>query len=294
MTERRTALRLRRSDAQGRPSNACLVVLRGQHLGHRIDIGEQPVVLGRSAECDFQISDRSVSRQHAQIWRTATGCRLKDLGSTNHTLLNDADVDEAVLLDGDLVTVGGSVLKFMESSSVEARYHDEIYQLATIDPLTDLANRRHFFELAERESATASSSGRLPALLVIDLDYFKAVNDLHGHPAGDAVLKAVAATLRANISEPALAARIGGEEFAVLLPETTLESALKIAEQLRVGIAGVELGAEAGVKQVTVSIGVAAWTPDMKIFTDLMRVADAQLYVAKQGGRNRVSAEVPQ
>ncbi len=272
-------------------SNACLVVLRGQHLGHRVDISEQPIVIGRSPQCDFQITERSVSRQHARVWRTPTGCCIVDLGSTNRILLNDTTIDEATIVDGDLITIGGTVMKFMESSSVEARYHDEIYQLATIDPLTGLANRRHFYELAERESARVSGNAHALSLFAIDLDYFKSINDLHGHAAGDVVLQQVAAALRANVPQAALAARVGGEEFAVLLPETRLDAAVAAAERLREVVADLDIGHEAGTSHVTVSIGAAVWTSQMKTFADLMRVADAQLYVAKQSGRNCVSAQ---
>ncbi len=292
VTERYTVAPVRVSGGPAHASNACLVVLRGQHLGHRIDIGEQPIVIGRSPQCDFQITERSVSRQHARIWRTPSGCCIRDLGSTNRILLNDTTIDEATIVDGDLVTIGGTVMKFMESSSVEARYHDEIYRLATIDPLTGLANRRHFYELAERESARASGNAHALALLAIDLDYFKSINDLHGHAAGDVVLRQVAGALHASVPEPALAARVGGEEFAVLLPETRLDAAIAVAERLREDIAGLDTGHDTGARQITASIGAAAWTSQMKTFADLMRVADAQLYVAKQSGRNRVSAQV--
>lgn len=292
VTERHTVAPVRVSDGPGHASDACLVVLRGQHLGHRVDIGERPIVIGRSPQCDFQITERSVSRQHARIWRTPSGCRISDLGSTNRILLNDATIDEATIVDGDLVTIGGTVMKFMESSSVEARYHDEIYRLATIDPLTGLANRRHFYELAERESARASSSGRALAVLVLDLDHFKLINDLHGHAAGDVVLRQVAEALHASVPESALAARVGGEEFAVLLPETRLDAAAAVAERVRKVIAGLDIGHGTGATQVTASIGAAEWASQMKTFADLMQVADAQLYVAKQSGRNRISAQV--
>jgi diguanylate cyclase (GGDEF)-like protein len=288
-TQRRT-IRQARDFAPNRRDTgfACLVVLQGQRLGQRIDLDEQPLLIGRSPECGFQIVERSVSREHARIWKEPSGYRIKDLDSTNKTLLNEQPIIEAELKDGDHVAIGGCVLKFMERSSVEARYHDEIYQLATVDPLTGLCNRRQCMELLEREIARSSSHRRALAVLIIDLDHFKAVNDRHGHPAGDMVLKQVAGVLASTMRGEFIVARIGGEEFAAVLPEQEIAAATALAEDLRGAIAALELDPQAGAARVTVSIGVAAWTPAMSSIGDLLRVADEQLYRAKQGGRNRV------
>jgi diguanylate cyclase (GGDEF)-like protein len=273
-------------------SDACLVVLQGQRLGQRIDIGEQPITFGRAPECDFQIVERSVSRQHARVWKEPNGYRVKDLDSTNRTLLNDQPIIEAELKDGDHITIGGCVLKFMERSSVEARYHDEIYQLATADPLTSLYNRRHFLQLLERELARSASHGRSLALLIVDLDHFKSINDRHGHPAGDVVLKDVAAVLQQHAHDETIVARIGGEEFAIALPEQDLAEATRYAQALCDAVASLELAVQAGARNVTVSIGVACWTPAMASIGELLAAADTQLYRAKQGGRNRVCTAV--
>jgi diguanylate cyclase (GGDEF)-like protein len=180
------------------------------------------------------------------------------------------------------------VLKFMDRSSVEARYHEEIYQLATVDPLTDLYNRRQFVELLEKELARAANHRRPLALLIIDIDHFKAINDRYGHPAGDGVLKRVARTVSAHAREEFIIARIGGEEFAAVLPEHTVEQAADFAERLRVAIEEHDMSADGGPKRVTVSIGAAAWHAGMTATSDLLRAADEQLYRAKQEGRNSV------
>ena len=276
----------------GRPAasaSACLVVLQGQRLGQRIDIGEQPLVIGRAPECEFQITDRSISRQHTRIWRDPAGYRIKDLDSTNKTLLNDQPIIEAELRDGDQIAIGNCVLKFMDRSSVEARYHEEIYQLATVDPLTGLYNRRQFLELLEKELARSANHQRPLALLIIDLDHFKSINDSYGHPAGDVVLKRVAAELKANAREEFIVARIGGEEFATVLPEHGLDEASAFAERLCTAIASLDVtNTQVGPQRVTVSIGVAQWQEAMVGVADLLRATDAQLYRAKQSGRNRV------
>jgi len=288
-TTQRRSIRPARVFTDGREP-ACLVVLQGQRLGQRIDIGDAPLVIGRAPECEFQIMERSVSRQHSKIWREPSGYRVKDLDSTNKTFLNDQPIIEAELKDGDHITIGSCVLKFMDRSSVEARYHEEIYQLATVDPLTDLYNRRQFLELLEKELARAANHKRPLALLIIDIDHFKAINDRYGHPAGDAVLKRVARTLAAHSREEFIIARIGGEEFAAVLPEHKVDQAADFAERVRLAIAERDMAATsgAGPNRVTVSIGAAEWLAGMTVSADLLRAADEQLYRAKQEGRNTV------
>lgn len=267
---------------------ACLVVLQGQRLGQRINLGDEPLIIGRAPEAEFQIIERSVSRAHCRITREPAGYRIKDLDSTNKTFLNDQPIIEAELKDGDHISVGSCVLKFMDRSSVEARYHEELYQLATADPLTDLYNRRQFLELIDREIARASNHKRPLSLLIIDLDHFKSINDEFGHPNGDLVLKKVALCLRGHSREESIVARIGGEEFAVVLPEHNLLQAIKFAEGLRVALSELEFTLNDKEKKISVSIGAADWKPGMVSTGDLMQAADEQLYRAKQDGRNIV------
>ena len=285
-TQRRTMHPHRRVDAGEVP--ACLVVLQGQRLGQRINLGDQPLIIGRAPEAEFQIIERSVSREHCRITREPAGYRIKDLDSTNKTFLNDQPIIEAELKDGDHISVGSCVLKFMDRSSVEARYHEELYQLATADPLTDLYNRRQFLELIDREIARATNYKRPLTLLIIDLDHFKSINDQFGHPDGDLVLKKVALALREHAREEFIIARIGGEEFAMVLPENELSEAMRFADSLRRAMADLEFLFNEETTKITVSIGAAAWLPSMSATSELMRAADEQLYRAKQAGRNRV------
>lgn len=289
-TQRRTMHPHRRVGAGEVP--ACLVVLQGQRLGQRINLGEEPLTIGRAPEAEFQIVERSVSRAHCRITREPAGYRIKDLDSTNKTFLNDQPIIEAELKDGDHIAVGSCVLKFMDRSSVEARYHEELYQLATADSLTDLYNRRQFLELIDREIARATNYKRPLSLLIMDLDHFKSVNDKYGHPSGDLVLKKVAMVLRGQAREEFIVARIGGEEFAIVLPESRLEQSVEFAERLRIAISELEFSLNDEIKQITVSIGAATWLNGMSATGDLMRAADEQLYRAKQGGRNRVCSDL--
>lgn len=288
-TQRRTLHSIAPDARDRQGDSACLVVLQGARLGQRIDVGEEPLVIGRSPDCDFQIMERSISRQHCRILRDAHGYRIKDLESTNRTLVNDQPIIEAELRDGDHITIGSCVLKFMDRRSVEARYHEEIYQLATVDPLTGLYNRRQFLEVLEKELARSANHRRPLALLIIDLDHFKAINDRYGHPVGDVVLKNVASTLQASAREEFIVARIGGEEFAAVLPEHDVLAAAAFAERLcRAVDQPHPTTSQLGPERVTVSIGVAAWQEGMANVAELLRAADLQLYRAKQSGRNRI------
>jgi diguanylate cyclase (GGDEF)-like protein len=151
------------------------------------------------------------------------------------------------------------------------------------DPLTGIANRRAFDDFLVESFNRARRYDRPLSLLSIDLDNFKSYNDTFGHPAGDAVLKAVAETFAQLARDTDLAARIGGEEFAVVLPETATEGASALAERMRAGVAALKLP-----RVVTISVGIASLDPATESAAALLEESDAALYEAKRGGRNRV------
>lgn len=273
---------------RGGLQSACVVVIHGEGLGKRVDVGERPIVVGRSRESDLHIPHPSVSRQHCSVWRDADGYRVRDLGATNPTRVNEKRIEESALADGDHITVGETILKFISHASVEARYHEEVYQLATLDALTELCNRRHFLELLEKEIARALRHARPLALAIIDVDLFKRINDEYGHIAGDGVLRQIAEILRHHVRGEDIAARIGGEEFAVLLPEAEPADAHTFAERLREAIASAAFAAGGVAQRITISIGLAELTESRSDRSTLMRAADAALYQAKDSGRNRV------
>lgn len=274
------------------PRSACVVVIHGEGLGRRADIDQSPVVVGRSQEVDLVIVHKSVSREHCRIWRDDTGYRIRDLGATNTTRINETRIaSDTALADGDQITVGESILKFISQDSVEARYHEEIYQLATHDALTELYNRRHFIEMADKEIARAIRHARPLSLCIIDVDLFKPVNDRYGHISGDEVLRQIALLLRRHARTDDLAARIGGEEFALMLPECDAEAARVFAERLREAVADAVFTPGGETQRITVSIGIAELAPGRDVRPALMAAADTALYRAKSEGRNRVCVE---
>jgi diguanylate cyclase (GGDEF)-like protein len=162
---------------------------------------------------------------------------------------------------------------------------------ARTDELTGLHNRRHFFELGEREHSVARRHGRPLSVIMIDIDHFKRVNDTFGHQAGDEVLAHVARIVAAHRRSGDIVARYGGEEFVLLLPETTAEQAYLVAEQLRGAIAATGLDTPGGRATFTISGGVTGLGGDGQSLEELIRRADRALYAAKAQGRNRVILE---
>ncbi len=168
-------------------------------------------------------------------------------------------------------------------------YDERLERLSQTDYLTGLANRRFFRERCVAELARSRRAGLSVALLLIDVDFFKLVNDRHGHQAGDEVLRAIASTLQLAVRTEDLVSRYGGEEFAVLLVETDIEAANRVAERFREQLASLEIDTVAGPVKVTATAGVVASTiTDMTHLDDLLRAADEALYRGKSGGRNRV------
>ncbi len=169
-----------------------------------------------------------------------------------------------------------------------ARLHRIVERQALVDSLTGLANRRSFEETLRAELARAARFGDSMSLVLADLDDFKRVNDRHGHPAGDEVLKAFAATLRRTVRESDAAGRWGGEEFALVLSGTDAQGALRLAERARAALAAQTVQLADGTEiSVTASFGVASF-PDWTEPEELLAAADSALYAAKRDGKNRV------
>jgi len=162
----------------------------------------------------------------------------------------------------------------------------ELRHLATTDPLTNTLNRREFFERGEIEVLRARRSGKPPAILMIDVDHFKRINDQFGHAGGDAALRALADGLRGSLRPGDLLGRMGGEEFAILLPHMSREGGTRLAERLRMAACGLSIVHDGRPVSFTISIGVVG--DKQAGLSALLEEADAALYQAKQAGRNQV------
>ena len=197
-----------KKQAPASSKDACLVLIypTGPGMGLRFALADQNVIIGRSPSCQVHIDNASVSRQHARIDRDEAGVYLK---------------------------VGNCIYRFLAGGNIEADYHEVIYNLTIIDALTSCPNKRFFNEFLDREIARSNRHKRPLSVLMIDIDNFKTVNDTMGHLAGDSALKAMATLVRETIRREELFSRFGGEEFAIILPETKIEQALILAEKIR-------------------------------------------------------------
>lgn len=291
MTKRRvdphTTQRLRIPVGDLARPGARLVVIHGESLGLCVELIDKAVTIGRAPGCEMQIDHRSVSRMHCTVWCEEGQFHVRDLGSTNKTLVNEHAVEKSELKDGDTIAVGEIVLKFLRRESLEDRYHQAMVEMATVDGLTQLPNRRTWREALERIVVQAQGGAAL-SLAFIDLDHFKRINDELGHLAGDEVLKAVAMVIRQSLLANFTAGRLGGEEFAVILPGVALRQASDYAELLRRAVEALRVDLPSGVRLITTSVGVVQWHPSMQTTADFMRAADAELFRAKAEGRNRV------
>lgn len=186
----------------------------------------------------------------------------------------------------DAVLWSGVATDVTEYKSIE----EELRQLSFTDSLTRLANRRHFMLEAERLITASRRHGRPFSLLLYDLDHFKRVNDSYGHDVGDQVLVKISELVQGRVRACDMVARIGGEEFVVLLPDTELNAAKGVAEELRKNIAALHFEAEGEAFKVTVTFGVTLYNGTDRAPDDILRRLDKLMYEGKQSGRNRVVA----
>ncbi len=275
-----------------------LLVLSGPQFGQifMLEPGRE-MVIGRKEGNDIVVRDDGVSRRHASILAEGGGARVRDLGSQNGTFVDGTRVEDRRLEDGDRIHIGAhSTFKFCFSDDLEAEYQRKLAEGALHEPLTGLYNRRHFMERLGIELGAAHRRGRTVALLLIDIDHFKKVNDAHGHVAGDEVLKAISQVMQGALRKEDVLARYGGEEFVVLARETSLAGGRSLAERVRKAVERSHLSWQGHALSLTVSVGVAVNTGAGHFEAGvtertLIEAADRALYRAKQAGRNRAVTE---
>lgn len=258
--------------------------------GYRHDeaIGRRPAELVKSGRQDKAFYEALWSTILAgQTWRGEVINRRKD-GSLYDEELTIAPVrDES----GEIRHFVGVKQDISERKRLEA----ELIELATTDALTGLANRRQFLDRMRLEfDRMKRYEGPPTTLLMLDLDHFKHVNDRHGHAVGDRVLRHFAELLRASQRRTDLAGRLGGEEFALLLPGTGIDSARQLAERLRERVAASPAPGDGGDVGLTVSVGVASLRASDTSPDDALKRADGAMYRAKAAGRDRVEIETSQ
>ncbi|MEO6667372.1 MAG: GGDEF domain-containing protein [Nitrospiria bacterium] len=277
-----------RGERLGRPVRdlACLVVVAGTGIGEKIPLATDRLVIGRQPDADVCLIDALVSRHHAEIVVDQDGFLLRDLSSRNGTFCNERQVTERILEDGDLIHIGGSAFKYVGRDSIEHLYLSVMADRARMDGLTGLFNKQTFQDYLERTVLRCRDLREPLSVVLLDIDWFKRVNDRWGHPAGDAVLQETAGLLKDGFRPTDLFARVGGEELGLILPYTDADGALKVGERMRKRVAEHAVVFEGHTIGVTVSVGVADMGEDVDEALLVAR-ADQALYAAKKQGRNR-------
>ncbi len=267
-----------------------LLVLAGPHVGEMFPINAVDTVIGRGEQATIRLRDDSISRKHVRLVANGNEVRIEDLGSANGTVINGSRVTTSPLHDGDKIQLGATtILKFTYHDELEEDFQRQMYDAALRDPLTKAFNKKHLLEQIATELAFARRHGTPLALMMLDIDHFKRVNDTFGHLAGDQVLGTLANTIRTIVRTEDMFARYGGEEFAVVMRSASIPQAGVVAERIRATIAQTRFVFAADVIPVTVSLGVAGYpSTEAKEITDLVAAADEALYEAKRTGRNRV------
>lgn len=195
---------------------------------------------------------------------------------------------------GNLIGSLGCLRDISERVDAETFARQELVRLANTDQLTGLANRRVFFEKLEEEIRRGRRAQREFSMLLIDVDFFKRINDTHGHDVGDTVLREIGQIVKSCLRDTDVIARLGGEEFGVFLPDTPLSGAYYVAERIRAAVAKQRFfaGEGRGLFHCTVSIGVADSSAEEQVSANrLYKIADTRLYIAKNTGRNQVSID---
>ena len=272
-------------------SKACLIVVAGRTVGQVLPLRKNKMTLGRAIDGDLMFEDPGISRAHARIVCIPDGAvQIIDLDSTNGTYVNGKRIVAQDLCDGDKIQLGpNTIFKFSYQDQIDQQFQRRLYQNATQDGLTQLYNRKYFLDRLATDFNHAIRHGRPLSAALIDVDYFKSINDTHGHLAGDEVLHKLAGVMLQATRDEDLVARWGGEEFAIIYRDADRARATICGERVRRLVEKTRFVHQDKPLSVTVSIGIATLDGNNLLDVEqLMRTADEYLYLAKRNGRNRV------
>ncbi|MCB1922525.1 MAG: diguanylate cyclase [Gammaproteobacteria bacterium] len=265
-----------------------LVIVSGKDQGRSFALTAARTSFGRSEDAEIVLADPRVSRQHGALLVEGDRVELLDLDSTNGCYVDGIKVERVPIDPNARIRVGSTVMKVEFKLASEIDAENRLYEAATTDPLTGLLNRRAFVERAEQEIGRSRRKGKPISLVMCDVDHFKRINDDFGHPAGDLVLKDLATILQSQVRIDDLLARFGGEEFVLLLRNTTAEVAGEFAERMRVTVESHRFMFDDKLVAVTLSMGIKCGGMGSASLEALIHGADTALYQAKEAGRNRV------
>lgn len=272
-----------------------LLLIKGPNVGQLFPVHEGATILGRGDDVGMHVADSRISRAHARIECRSGVVTLFDLRSANGTYVNGELVTQRELRDGDKINLGPrTVLRLNYQDAMDEAYQRQLTDALSRDSHTGAFNKAYFFNRMASDLALAKRHATPLSAMLFDIDFFKKVNDTHGHLAGDAVLARLGQLAAASLRPEDVFARYGGEEFAVLFRGTKADTARLLADRLRAVIASHPFEHDGQRLQVTVSAGVATY-PDLDCHSaqELLAAADTALYEAKRGGRNCVRVYRP-
>ena len=278
-----------------RPKIPMLLVVDGVEKGRPIILEAGRATFGRGAMCDISIQGRGISRSHMRvIWDAdAKIVTVEDAGSTNGVYVEGERITRTTIIDGDVVYLGPETAMRLEfTPDTDAMLRVRQYENSIVDDLTGIHNRRYLMSSLEHEMAFASRHSQNLCLLLVDIDHFKQVNDVHGHQVGDAVIQQLAGLIADSLRAEDSFARLGGEEFAIVSRGLSAENAMNMAERLRTQVEAHVFHREDVTLFCTVSVGGAVIRPGRNQDTaQFLKHADENLYKAKNEGRNRTVIE---
>jgi len=269
---------------------ALLVRTDAQNAGQVLKLDGPRYGLGRHPDNQACIDDDGISRYHARITVEADKYWVEDLGSSNGTYINGRRVTSCELNNGDTLNLGPRVsFRFSSATAHEERVLKQLYESSVRDPLTGAFNRHYFSSQLSSEVAYAARHETPLSVILLDIDFFKKVNDTQGHLGGDAALVHLTNVFAKGLRTEDLLSRYGGEEFVILLRGTPVERAFAVADRLRVSLETQPVVHGDASFRVTASFGCASLTCCAAALPEvLLETADRRLYRAKDTGRNRV------
>ena len=260
-------------------------------LARRYRLSSGYIVLGRGQSCDIVLDDERVSREHCRVWLDADKrINILDLNSTNGTKIDGKLIHQDTLSPHNRLKLGHHLIKVEYKDAEEIRQDDLLQTAATSDPLTGISNRKWFEERASHLIQTIRNKDQHLAVVMVDIDHFKRVNDTYGHQTGDRIIQGVAEILNTGKRQQDLLARYGGEEFILCLPDSNPQNTHDFCERVRQEIAKKIFCFEANQLSVTSSLGGYSAIVEQKTnLATMTAFADKALYHSKNTGRNRVS-----
>src|SRR6187551_1849846 len=262
----------RTSQAPGTPddvaqNDAYLVVMAGSNVGEMYKLDKAQLVIGRGDKADLRLVDDGISRDHARIVKDGDRMVLEDLGSTNGTYCNGERVSRQPLSEGDKILLGTTtILKFSYHDKLDEAFQRQMSESALRDGLTRAYNKRYFSERVESELQYSLRHATPLSLIFLDIDHFKAINDQHGHQAGDHVLVQLATLAMTMLGEDEVFARYGGEEFAVIARGMDAAAGEALAERFRTTMENHRFVFGDAPIPVTISVGVS-YAPGLGVAT---------------------------